>query len=163
MLCFVSAAQDYCATKWSTLKQRLDNKLFSQHADISRVRSVHSFMHSHAHNPCAKGPLLFQWLFFIYLSRASTEKFQSAAPPPVSHFTSSLPSPRYQCFKSAWMYEVLHSGFRFPIDYSDLRTAQLVYDKEVQWTLGAILYKTRFLPLRWAADTQSHTPAKNLT
>ncbi|XP_075904855.1 ectonucleoside triphosphate diphosphohydrolase 7-like [Nelusetta ayraudi] len=86
------AAADYCATKWSTLKQRLDNKLFSQHADINRVR--------------------------------------------------------YQCFKSAWMFEVLHSGFRFPLDYPDLSTAQLVHDKEVQWTLGAILYKTRFLPLR---------------
>lgn len=46
------------------------------------------------------------------------------------------------------MYEVLHSGFRFPVDYPNLRTAQLVYDKEVQWTLGAILFKTRFLPLR---------------
>lgn len=30
--------QDYCSTKWSTLKQRLDNKLFSQQADISRLR-----------------------------------------------------------------------------------------------------------------------------
>ncbi|XP_043912658.1 ectonucleoside triphosphate diphosphohydrolase 7 isoform X2 [Protopterus annectens] len=55
---------------------------------------------------------------------------------------------KYQCFKSAWIYEVLHSGFGFPTDYSNLRTAQLVYDREVQWTLGAILYKTRFLPLR---------------
>lgn len=73
------------------------------------------------------------------------------------HVTSSLLSPRYQCFKSAWMYEVLHSGFRFPLNYPDLRTAQLVYDKEVQWTLGAILYKTRFLPLRWGPpDTRAH-------
>lgn len=56
--------------------------------------------------------------------------------------------PRYQCFKSAWMYEALHSGFRFPTGYTNLKTAQLVYDKEVQWTLGAILFKTRFLPLR---------------
>ncbi|XP_009878780.1 PREDICTED: ectonucleoside triphosphate diphosphohydrolase 7, partial [Charadrius vociferus] len=55
---------------------------------------------------------------------------------------------KYQCFKSAWMYQVLHQGFRFPLDYPSLRTAQLVYDREVQWTLGAILYKTRFLPLR---------------
>ncbi|KFW76418.1 Ectonucleoside triphosphate diphosphohydrolase 7, partial [Manacus vitellinus] len=54
----------------------------------------------------------------------------------------------YQCFKSAWMYQVLHEGFQFPLDYPSLRTAQLVYDREVQWTLGAILYKTRFLPLR---------------
>ncbi|KPP72663.1 ectonucleoside triphosphate diphosphohydrolase 4-like [Scleropages formosus] len=55
---------------------------------------------------------------------------------------------KYQCFKSAWMYEVLHSGFSFPVDYENLQTALLVYDKEVQWTLGAILYRTRFLPLR---------------
>lgn len=92
------AAMEYCSTKWSTLKQRLDNKLFSQQADMSRLR--------------------------------------------------------YQCFKSAWMYEVLHSGFRFPTGYPSLKTAQLVYDKEVQWTLGAILFKTRFLPLR---DLQQET------
>ncbi|KAJ8380101.1 hypothetical protein SKAU_G00008790 [Synaphobranchus kaupii] len=55
---------------------------------------------------------------------------------------------KYQCFKSAWMYEVFHSGFSFPAVYENLRTALLVYDKEVQWTLGAILYRTRFLPLR---------------
>ncbi|KAF7647827.1 hypothetical protein LDENG_00165930, partial [Lucifuga dentata] len=95
---YTRAATDYCATKWSTLRQRLDNKLFSQQADISRLK--------------------------------------------------------YQCFKSAWMYEVLHSGFRFPNNYPSLKTAQLVYDKEVQWTLGAILFKTRFLPLR---DLQQET------
>ncbi|XP_030058794.1 ectonucleoside triphosphate diphosphohydrolase 7 [Microcaecilia unicolor] len=55
---------------------------------------------------------------------------------------------KYQCFKSAWMYQILHDGFRFPYNYPNLRTAQLVYDREVQWTLGAILFKTRFLPLR---------------
>lgn len=48
------------------------------------------------------------------------------------------------------MFEVLHSGFRFPTNYARLTTAQLVDDKEVQWTLGAILFKTRFLPLRCA-------------
>ncbi|KAL7884175.1 hypothetical protein AOLI_G00069450 [Acnodon oligacanthus] len=55
---------------------------------------------------------------------------------------------KYQCFKSAWVYEVFHSGFSFPVGYDNLKTALLVYDKEVQWTLGAILYRTRFLPLR---------------
>uniref|UniRef100_A0A3P9LH66 nucleoside-triphosphate phosphatase n=1 Tax=Oryzias latipes TaxID=8090 RepID=A0A3P9LH66_ORYLA len=99
---YSQAAKDYCATKWSTLQQRLDNQLFSQQADISRLR--------------------------------------------------------YQCFKSAWMFEVLHSGFRFPPDYRSLKTAQLVYDKEVQWTLGAILFKTRFLPLR---DLQQETLRQN--
>ncbi|CAN9513365.1 unnamed protein product [Ophioblennius macclurei] len=61
---------------------------------------------------------------------------------------------KYQCFKSAWMYEVLHSGFSFPSNYKNLKTALLVYEKEVQWTLGAILYRTRFLPLR---DIQQET------
>lgn len=46
------------------------------------------------------------------------------------------------------MYEVFHLGFSFPTNYTGLKTALLVYDKEVQWTLGAILYRTRFLPLR---------------
>ncbi|XP_053574098.1 ectonucleoside triphosphate diphosphohydrolase 4 isoform X2 [Bombina bombina] len=55
---------------------------------------------------------------------------------------------KYQCFKSAWMYEVFHTGFSFPTNYSNLKTVLQVYDKEVQWTLGAILYRTRFLPLR---------------
>ncbi|XP_063787946.1 ectonucleoside triphosphate diphosphohydrolase 4 isoform X3 [Pseudophryne corroboree] len=54
---------------------------------------------------------------------------------------------KYQCFKSAWMYEVFHTGFSFPANYSSLKTVLQVYDKEVQWTLGAILYRTRFLPL----------------
>lgn len=89
---YAKAAKDYCATKWTTLKERFDLNLFSSHADLSRLK--------------------------------------------------------YQCFKSAWVYEVLHSGFDFPADYSNLKTIKLVNDKEIQWTLGAILYKTRFLPLR---------------
>ncbi|XP_053306285.1 ectonucleoside triphosphate diphosphohydrolase 7 isoform X2 [Spea bombifrons] len=62
---------------------------------------------------------------------------------------------KYQCFKSAWVHKVLHDGFHFPNDYLNLKTAQLVYDKEVQWTLGAMLYKTRFLPLR---DIRQESP-----
>ncbi|XP_064031638.1 ectonucleoside triphosphate diphosphohydrolase 4 isoform X2 [Pogoniulus pusillus] len=89
---FTKAAKDYCATKWSVLRERFDRGLYASHADLHRLK--------------------------------------------------------YQCFKSAWMYEVFHSGFSFPVTYSNLKTALQVYDKEVQWTLGAILYRTRFLPLR---------------
>ena len=39
-------------------------------------------------------------------------------------------------------------GFDFPASYSHLTSAQLVNGKDVGWTLGALLYKTRFLPLR---------------
>ncbi|KAL7981391.1 hypothetical protein Chor_002287 [Crotalus horridus] len=84
--------QEYCATKWSILRERFDHGLYASHADLHRLK--------------------------------------------------------YQCFKSAWMYEVFHNGFGFPVNYNSLKTALQVYDKEVQWTLGAILYRTRFLPLR---------------
>lgn len=51
------------------------------------------------------------------------------------------------------MFEVFHRGFSFPESYGSLKTALQVYDKEVQWTLGAILYRTRFLPLRYPRKT----------
>nr|XP_035125893.1 ectonucleoside triphosphate diphosphohydrolase 4 isoform X6 [Callithrix jacchus] len=89
---FTKAAKDYCATKWSILRERFDRGLYASHADLHRLK--------------------------------------------------------YQCFKSAWMFEVFHRGFSFPVNYRNLKTALQVYDKEVQWTLGAILYRTRFLPLR---------------
>uniref|UniRef100_A0A0G2JX61 Ectonucleoside triphosphate diphosphohydrolase 4 n=1 Tax=Rattus norvegicus TaxID=10116 RepID=A0A0G2JX61_RAT len=89
---FTKAAKDYCATKWSILRERFDRGLYASHADLHRLK--------------------------------------------------------YQCFKSAWMFEVFHRGFSFPVTYKSLKTALQVYDKEVQWTLGAILYRTRFLPLR---------------
>ncbi|ESO90324.1 hypothetical protein LOTGIDRAFT_123541 [Lottia gigantea] len=53
-----------------------------------------------------------------------------------------------QCFKGAWLATVLHEGFKFPEDYKHLVTAQLINNKDVQWTLGALLYRTRYLPLR---------------
>lgn len=60
---------------------------------------------------------------------------------------------RLQCFKSAWLYAFLHDGLRFPVNYQRLRSASLVNNNDVQWTLGAILYKTRFLPLRFVCIT----------
>jgi len=54
---------------------------------------------------------------------------------------------RLQCFKSAWVSTVLHEGLHFPRSYKHLTTAQLVNNREVHWTLGALLYKTRYFPL----------------
>uniref|UniRef100_A0A8C8JIZ4 nucleoside-triphosphate phosphatase n=1 Tax=Oncorhynchus tshawytscha TaxID=74940 RepID=A0A8C8JIZ4_ONCTS len=98
---------------------------------------------SSKYSVAAKGYCATQW-------RSLKERFDSGLY--ASH--ADVHRLKYQCFKSAWMYEVFHSGFSFPIDYKNLRTALLVYDKEVQWTLGAILYRTRFLPLR---DIQQET------
>jgi len=60
-----------------------------------------------------------------------------------------------QCFKSAWLYAFLHDGLKFPMNYQRLRSASLVNNNDVQWTLGAILYKTRFLPLRTLNQVKS--------
>lgn len=55
---------------------------------------------------------------------------------------------RFQCFKSAWVSLVLHEGLNIPNDYKHLTSVKYINNSEIQWTLGAILYKTRFLPLR---------------
>lgn len=54
-----------------------------------------------------------------------------------------------QCFKSAWISVALHQGFQFPAEYTHMSAApETVNGKVVHWTLGALLYRTRFLPLR---------------
>ncbi|XP_061192965.1 ectonucleoside triphosphate diphosphohydrolase 7-like [Saccostrea echinata] len=55
---------------------------------------------------------------------------------------------RFQCFKSAWMSTVLHKGLKFPHSYKMLRSVHQINQREVQWTLGALLHRTRYLPLR---------------
>jgi Golgi nucleoside diphosphatase len=60
----------------------------------------------------------------------------------------------YQCFKSAWITSVLHDGFKMPKSYTKYKSASTVNDEQVQWTLGALLYRTRFFPLR---DIEQHS------
>ncbi|XP_041280782.1 ectonucleoside triphosphate diphosphohydrolase 4 isoform X3 [Onychostruthus taczanowskii] len=71
---FTRAAQEYCATRWSVLRERFERGLYAPHADLHRLK--------------------------------------------------------FQCFKSAWMFEVFHRGFSFPESYGSLKTALQVYDKE---------------------------------
>lgn len=55
-----------------------------------------------------------------------------------------------QCFKSAWLAVALHEGFGFPPNYPGLSAApETVNGRVVHWTIGALLYRTRFLPLRY--------------
>ena len=54
-----------------------------------------------------------------------------------------------QCFKSAWLTVALHEGLTFPSNYGHLTSApNTVHGQVVHWTLGALLYRTRFFPLR---------------
>uniref|UniRef100_A0A0K2USE0 Uncharacterized protein n=1 Tax=Lepeophtheirus salmonis TaxID=72036 RepID=A0A0K2USE0_LEPSM len=54
-----------------------------------------------------------------------------------------------QCFKSAWICAVLHEGYKFPKSYTKLTSSPSTINGEVvHWTLGAILYRTRYFPLR---------------
>eukprot|EP00795_Rhopilema_esculentum_P011964 gene11964-2540_t len=70
---------------------------------------------------------------------------------------------RSQCFKSAWMTTVLHYGLKFPRGYRGLTSALMVNGKEIQWTLGAMLYRTRFMPLRKIRKTTFYTSSKQYT
>ncbi|KAJ2474321.1 Golgi apyrase [Coemansia sp. RSA 2131] len=46
-----------------------------------------------------------------------------------------------QCFKAAWLVNVLHSGFRVPRDSSPFQSVHNVGETEVSWTLGALLVR----------------------
>lgn len=54
----------------------------------------------------------------------------------------------HQCFKSAWMTSILHDGFKMPTSYSHFTSVSLLNNEPVQWTLGALIFRTRFFPLR---------------
>ena len=45
-----------------------------------------------------------------------------------------------QCFKSAWLSTVIHRGFGFPDTYRYLQSTDKIGGREVQWTMGALLY-----------------------
>lgn len=55
---------------------------------------------------------------------------------------------QYQCFKSAWMSVVLHEGLKVPVNYGGLRSASVITGQHAHWSLGALLYRTRYFPLR---------------
>ncbi|KAJ2339087.1 Golgi apyrase [Coemansia erecta] len=46
-----------------------------------------------------------------------------------------------QCFKAAWLVNVLHSGFGVPREASPFQSVQQVGETEVSWTLGALLLR----------------------
>jgi len=65
-----------------------------------------------------------------------------------------------QCFKSAWVSTVLHQGLLFPFHYGHLTAApNTVQGEVVHWTLGALLYRTRYLPLRSIENIDVHHAA----
>ena len=55
---------------------------------------------------------------------------------------------RTQCFKSAWINTVLHDGFGVSRRDHHFSHVQELNGQEVQWTLGALLHKMRYFPLR---------------
>jgi len=62
-----------------------------------------------------------------------------------------------QCFKSVWVTVALHQGLMFPADYGHLSSApNTVHGQVVHWTLGALLYRTRYFPLRSMSVTNSY-------
>lgn len=62
-----------------------------------------------------------------------------------------------ECFKSTWVMTFLHEGLRMPKTFTGFKTVYKIDDNTVQWTLGALLYKTRFLPLRSSHSISSQS------
>lgn len=48
-----------------------------------------------------------------------------------------------ECFKAAWITTVLHVGFKMPKNYQNYQSALAINSNQVQWTLGALLYRFR--------------------
>ncbi|XP_070621359.1 ectonucleoside triphosphate diphosphohydrolase 4 isoform X3 [Erythrolamprus reginae] len=48
---FLKAANEYCATKWSVLRERFDRGLYASHADLHRVKDIQqeNFRGNHSH------------------------------------------------------------------------------------------------------------------
>lgn len=67
---------------------------------------------------------------------------------------------RLQCFKSAWILEVLHEGLNFPTSYRHLTSIQYLHGYEIHWSLGAIIHKTKYFPLR---DIEKLSTARSKT
>ena len=55
---------------------------------------------------------------------------------------------RYECFKASWIMTFLHEGLKMPTSFTDFRTIYEVEGNTVQWTLGALILKTKSLPLK---------------
>ena len=69
-----------------------------------------------------------------------------------------------QCFKSVWLTVALHEGLMFPPGYGHLTSApNTVHGQVVHWTLGALLYRTRFFPLRSVRTIKTLTIVTTLT
>merc|ERR1719219_1706110 len=67
--------------------------------------------------------------------------------------TSDLKGIQNQCIKSAWITVALHQGLKFPKSSAHLSSSpNTVNGQVVHWTVGALLYRTRFYPLRYMKE-----------
>ncbi|XP_025016970.1 ectonucleoside triphosphate diphosphohydrolase 7 isoform X2 [Tetranychus urticae] len=61
-----------------------------------------------------------------------------------------------QCFKAAWIATLLHDGFKMPKSFKNYQSALSINNNQVQWTLGALLYRIGIMSPSNAKEIQSH-------
>jgi len=66
----------------------------------------------------------------------------------------------HECFKSVWVMALLHDGLKMPNSYNKYKSVMNLGGSTVQWTLGALLYRTRFFPLL-SIEKSNGDPALN--
>jgi len=64
--------------------------------------------------------------------------------------------PEY-CFRSVFVFEILHDGFGFSLD-SNITATNVINGHKVSWALGSILYEINTLP--WIYLQQPNAPPK---
>ncbi|XP_053214502.1 ectonucleoside triphosphate diphosphohydrolase 7-like isoform X2 [Panonychus citri] len=62
-----------------------------------------------------------------------------------------------QCFKTAWISTLLHNGFRMPKTFKNFQSALSIKNNQVQWTLGALLYRIGVMSPTNAKEIQSQS------
>lgn len=70
-------------------------------------------------------------------------------------YNQQLPDPVHEselpqyCFRSTFVFHILHDGHGFPLDYK-ITAADVLNDQKLGWALGSILYEINTLP--WEFD-----------
>merc|ERR1712018_608013 len=76
--------------------------------------------------------------------------------------TQDMDRLKHQCMKSSWIAVALHEGLKFPKDFHNLNSVAntLPNGQVVHWTIGAILYRTRFYPLRKIQEAENQNSSE---
>jgi hypothetical protein len=112
------------------------------------------------------------WVFLQLPSRAKVIQVQEGAQlicnmdkDTLQKYNNRLPNPvddddLYQyCFRATLTFEMLHTGYGFPLDY-EIESAYVVNGQKLGWALGSTLYEINTLPWEFGGAFQVKSDKK---